>query len=218
MAKIYAFFNPLAGNGGCAEDVSLLELVYDDPIFYCDMTQPETYARWLFALQPEDKLILCGGDGTVHRFLNLVQDIPIPCDILLFPLGTRNHFAQTLRHRFGDAPFSVKEWLLRSPSVTANGQTRHFLGRVEFAPPDRHFPRKRYTAFVCADGAGRPLRKTGLALTRQKDALLLLHGRRRKNSLSGQQFHIDFDRPVTILADGEMMCQTKSCRFTTQVR
>lgn len=64
MAKIYAFFNPLAGNGQCWADVTLLERFYDN-ICYCDMTLPETYETQLFALTPEESLILCGRDATV---------------------------------------------------------------------------------------------------------------------------------------------------------
>lgn len=218
MSKIYAFYNPLARNGGCREDVTLLELIYDEPIIYCDMTQPETYEKWLFALGAEDVLVLCGGDGTVHRFLNLVQDTPIPCDILLFPLGTRNNFARSLRHHFGDEPFSVREALLCSPSVTVNGQTRRLLWGVEFVPPGPRFGKRQPAAFVRTDGASLRLRRSGLAVTRQKDALLLLHGRRNKRILSGQQLGITFDRPVTILADGEALGQAASCAVTMQTR
>ena len=67
MSKAYIFYNPLAGNGRCKEDVSMLECVLPDEIVYCDMTKSETYERDLFSLEPGDYLILCGGDGTLNR-------------------------------------------------------------------------------------------------------------------------------------------------------
>ena len=70
MSKAYIFYNPLAGDGRCKEDVSMLECVLPDEIVYCDMTKSETYERDLFSLEPGDYLILCGGDGTLNRFVN----------------------------------------------------------------------------------------------------------------------------------------------------
>lgn len=223
MPKIYAFYNPLAGNGGCKEDVNLLELIYDDEIIYCDMTQSETYETQLFALRPEDLLILCGGDGTVNRFLNLVQDTPIACDILLFPLGTRNNFAQYLGHRFGDVPFSVKERLMDSPCISAGNRTLRFLWGVEFKPGHRRFWRQKCAATVDADGVSRRFRRLQLDTTRQSKTQLLLRGRnicrrRPKGLLSAGQFSFRFDRPVTVLVDGEVIGQIESCTATMKKR
>lgn len=209
MAKIYAFFNPLAGNGQCREDVTLLEFFHDN-ICYCDMTLPETYETRLFSLKPEDTLILCGGDGTVHRFVNLVQDVSIPCDILLFPLGQRNQFAGRLHHRLGDAPFSIKHQLLHCPSITVENRTRCFLWGVEFDPMGRRF-HHRQTA-VNVNGVCHKFRS--LQLTANED--LTLQGRqayaRTPSSIScGSDVTVCFDRPVSVRIDGELIGQTERC-------
>ena len=209
MAKIYAFFNPLAGNGQCREDVTLLEFFYDN-ICYCDMTLPETYETQLFALTPEDTLILCGGDGTVHRFLNLVQDTPIPCDILLFPLGHRNQFARRLHHHLGDAPFSIKQQLLHCPSVTVGNRTRCFLWGVEFNPMGHRFQHKQ--AIVNVNGVCHKFR----ALQLTANEALTLQGRkayaRTPACIScGSEVTMCFDQPVTICIDGELIGPAERC-------
>lgn len=209
MAKIYAFFNPLAGNGQCKEDVTLLEFFYDN-ICYCDMTLPETYETHLFALTPEDTLILCGGDGTVHRFLNLVQDTPIPCDILLFPLGQRNQFARRLHHRLGDAPFSIKQQLLHCPSVTVGNRTRCFLWGVEFNPMGHRFQHKQ--AIVNVNGVCHKFR----ALQLTANEALTLQGRKAYARtpaciFCGSEVTMCFDQPVIICIDGELIGPAERC-------
>lgn len=216
MPKIYAFYNPWAGNGSCKEDVNLLELLYDDEIIYCDMTQPETYETQLFALRPKDLLILCGGDGTVNRFLNLVQDTPIACDILLFPLGRRNNFAQFLGHRLGDAPFSIKERLMDSPSISTGNRSLRFVWGVEFEPSDHRFRRQMCAATIDADGISHRFKRLQLETTRQSNAQLLLRGRKTyrkkpKDLLSAGQVSFRFDRPVTVLVDGEAIGEAEIC-------
>lgn len=215
MAKIYAFFNPLAGNGGCKEDVTLLELLYDEQIIYCDMTLPETYETQLFALTPEDLLILCGGDGTVNRFVNLLQDLSIPCDILLFPLGNRNNFARLLGHRFGDGPFSIKNQLLRCPCITVNGQTRRFLWGVEFESATT----RNHRATAHLGSIALPFRSlcltAGQPLTLQRRKP---HRRKADCIPCGNQAELRFDRPISLYIDGEVMKPAESCTVCMETR
>ena len=132
MSKAYIFYNPLAGNGRCKEDVSMLECVLPDEIVYCDMTKSETYERDLFSLEPGDYLILCGGDGTLNRFVNLVGDMELHHEIFYFPLGTGNDFATDLGHKYADNPFSINEYIRNLPSVAVNGKTFRFLNGIGY--------------------------------------------------------------------------------------
>lgn len=132
MEKTYIFYNPLAGYGKGVEDVKLLEIVLDDEPVYCDMTNGETYSEQLYTLTAEDRLVLCGGDGTLNRFLNLVDISEIPCDVLYCPMGTGNDFAHDLGHHYGDHPFPVREYLEDLPTVTVNGKQHRFINGVGF--------------------------------------------------------------------------------------
>ena len=132
MAKAYIFYNPLAGNGQCTEDVRNLEVIISDEVVFCDMTKGETYESKLFSLDEDDYLILCGGDGTLNRFINLVGDIEIKNDILYFPCGTGNDFANDLGHAYASNPFSIKEYMTNLPSVVVNGKTYRFINGVGY--------------------------------------------------------------------------------------
>ena len=87
MSKSYVFYNPLAGNGRCAEDIKALESIIKDEIVMCDMTKSTTYEETLFSMTAEDKLILCGGDGTLNRFINLTDGIDGLASSVAFTVG-----------------------------------------------------------------------------------------------------------------------------------
>lgn len=133
MSKAYLFYNPLAGQGKAIEDLKLLEAILDaDDLIYCDMTQGETYSHQLFSLTEDDCLVLCGGDGTLNRFLNLIDISEIPCEILYFPIGTGNDFAHDLGYRYESNPFPVKEYFQNLPTVMVQGKKYRFLNAVGF--------------------------------------------------------------------------------------
>ena len=71
MSKAYIFYNPLAGNGRCKEDVSMLECILPDEIVYCDMTKSETYERDLFSLEPGDYFVSDHRELAVQGYLRI---------------------------------------------------------------------------------------------------------------------------------------------------
>lgn len=132
MAKAYIFYNPLAGDGTCREDVDLLEVTLTDEYVLCDMTKSETYETLLFSMDPDDYMILCGGDGTLNRFVNLAEDLDIPNEILYFPTGTGNDFALDLGRRYCSDPFPITKYLKELPSVTVKNKTCRFLNGIGY--------------------------------------------------------------------------------------
>jgi len=132
MSKAYVFYNPLAGNGHCIEDIRALEALVKDEIVMCDMTKSATYEETLFAMTEDDKLILCGGDGTLNRFINLTDEVDIKADILYYPTGSGNDFAFDLGKKRGDEPFSIKKYLKDLPTVTVKNKSYRFLNGVGY--------------------------------------------------------------------------------------
>ena len=130
MAKAYVFYNPLAGNGSCFDNVKSVEKMIDDDIVLCDMTKG--YSCVLDSLSDDDYLVVCGGDGTLNRFINETDAENISNDILYFASGSGNDFAHDLGHGKADKPYSIKEYLCNLPSVTVKGKTYKFLNGVGF--------------------------------------------------------------------------------------
>lgn len=128
MAKTVVLYNPLSGN--CTEETITQAL----PGCECfDVTKINDYQSVLSGVTAEDTLILCGGDGTLNRFVNDTQGMEIPCEILYYPVGTGNDFAfDVIGSKTSEKPFSIKEYLTNLPTVTVKGKTCLFLNGVGF--------------------------------------------------------------------------------------
>ncbi len=130
MAKAYIFHNPLAANCKSNEDVRLIDSMIDDEKVYCDMTKG--YIEMLGKLEEDDYIVLCGGDGTLNRFINETDGTEITQDILYFASGSGNDFAHDIGHGRAEKPYSIKEYLTGLPSVTVNGKSYKFLNGIGF--------------------------------------------------------------------------------------
>lgn len=58
-----------------------------------DMALLEEYMK-LLDFSTYKKIIISGGDGTVHQVINLMMRLGIKCPVAIFPSGTANDFAQ----------------------------------------------------------------------------------------------------------------------------
>lgn len=128
----YVLYNPFAGWGKKDNDPEVLSTLYEHTLTYQDITQIKDYAEFFSALSEDDSVILCGGDGTLNRFINDTAGIDIRCDILYYALGSGNDFLRDLEKKVNCAPFSVKEYIGSLPSVEVCGKTYRFLNNVGF--------------------------------------------------------------------------------------
>lgn len=132
MAKAYVLYNPLAGNGRSCDVICALKEFVTDDIVQCDVTDNADLKDKLASLSDGDYIILCGGDGTLNRFVNDVEGMDIRNDILYYPVGSGNDFARDLGKVRGDKPFSVKQYIEALPSVTVKGKTYRFVNGVGY--------------------------------------------------------------------------------------
>ena len=132
MSKAYALYNPIAGNGQFSEFEADLKRLVSDELIFCDMTANSSYGEMICALGVDDYIIVCGGDGTLNRFVNKIAGLNIPNDIRYFPCGSGNDFARELGKQKGDAPFSIKKYIEKLPTVTVNGETSYFINGVGY--------------------------------------------------------------------------------------
>ena len=131
MAKAYVLYNPLAGSGSSKQDLKKLESFISDPIEYFDITRITNYGAFLIDLAPDDYLILCGGDGTLNRFINSTSNINISQEIMYYPMGSGNDFAREVIAE-GENHISISKYLKNLPTVEVNGKSYRFLNGVGF--------------------------------------------------------------------------------------
>lgn len=132
MAYI-VLFNPHAGNSRGAQEARRLSTLWpDETLEYVDMTTLRSYRDFFAGLKAGTDVIVCGGDGTLNRFVNDCGDLDFPCDILYFATGSGNDFLHDLGREKGAPPFSVKQYLTNLPTVTVKGKTYRFLNGIGY--------------------------------------------------------------------------------------
>lgn len=129
--KYYALFNPLSCNHCGAEEAKKLDAIYGaGNVVYRDITQIDDY-RYFFAEIPlSDEVILCGGDGTLNRFINATKGLSVEHKLLYFPCGSGNDFWRDIDG--GDRPVPLNDYMKGLPVVTVNGEEHLFINGVGY--------------------------------------------------------------------------------------
>ncbi len=125
-------YNPVAGHGDAEKEAKQLETLYEGEVFFEDITKIASLSEFISPLCESDRVVICGGDGTINRFANDTDGTEIKCDVLYYALGTGNDFMNDIGKKKGDEPFSIKEYIKDLPSVEVNGKTHRFLNNVGF--------------------------------------------------------------------------------------
>ena len=127
----YLLFNPYAGNGTCKKQSETMAASCGSDIKYINMTEI-SYPEFFSSLNPKDKVTICGGDGTLNRFVNDTRGISISNDILYYAAGSGNDFLRDVGKEKGAAPFRINQYIEYLPSVTVNGKESLFLNAIGF--------------------------------------------------------------------------------------
>lgn len=130
--KYYILFNEKAGNGQSEHRARALAEAYEGEIVYMDILKIDDYPAFVSALTPNDTLILCGGDGTLNRFVNNLDGLSLPCDVLYYATGTGNDFLKDVNKDDVEGPLQINKYLVDLPSVEVNGTTYRFLNGVGY--------------------------------------------------------------------------------------
>ena len=125
-------YNPLSSNGkGEARAREFGATLGDAQVNYYPVTEISDYAQVFASFAEDDRVILCGGDGTLNRFACDTQGL-INRDIEYYASGSGNDFWRDLGREAGDAPVSITPYLKGLPSVTVNGKTSLFINGVGY--------------------------------------------------------------------------------------
>ena len=82
------------------------------------------------SLTESDRVLVCGGDGTVHHFVNNVRGFVFPCPVSIVRSGTGNDFLNDIGQTKPDELFDVREYISFLPEVEIDGEKRLFINGV----------------------------------------------------------------------------------------
>ena len=133
MAIYHIFYNPKAGNGtGEAESKKLDEILKGHELHYYSLLEIDNLSAKVATFPEEDRVVISGGDGTLNRFINRLENPDNMRDIYYFASGSGNDFWADLGKKKGDEPIVINEYFKQLPVVTVNGKTSRFLNGIGY--------------------------------------------------------------------------------------
>ncbi|MBQ6262135.1 MAG: diacylglycerol kinase family protein [Clostridia bacterium] len=125
-------YNPFSGNGEGKVRAEEVKKFYEGKeTEFVDMTSVD-YGEFFGGLPEGDDICICGGDGTLNRFVNDTENIEKKCDIYYFATGTGSDFWHELGRTPGEAPIKVNEYLADLPIVEIAGKRMRVLNGVGY--------------------------------------------------------------------------------------
>lgn len=132
MSKNYVLYSPLAGYGTGEIEARSLERKFSGENEYLNVLKMDDYETFFNGLTAEDKIVLCGGDGTLTQFVRRLNGRTLPCEILYHASGSGNDFLRDIGKTKEDCPVKINEYLEDLPVVTVNGKEYPVLNGVGF--------------------------------------------------------------------------------------
>lgn len=132
MSKKYCIlYNPLSANNN---GEALADKIKDKIDFTSsiDITSIESYKDF-FDAHSEDSILVCGGDGTLNRFINDISELEITNDIYFFPCGSGNDFARDVpSSELQNGIIPLNKYLKDLPECTVTGKSYKFINGVGY--------------------------------------------------------------------------------------
>ena len=132
---IYIFLNRLSNNGKGGEAQPELEKIFEgEQLKFIDITAVTNAADSCRMLDPEDKVIIAGGDGTLSRFVNDIYDLHLTNPIFFYTCGSGNDFLNDIRERceITNNLIPINDFIKSLPTVTVNGKTSRFINGIGY--------------------------------------------------------------------------------------
>ena len=127
--KYCIIYNPYSGNGmGRQHAESLRDKIGAEEMV--DMTAIESYADF-FASHTDKTVVICGGDGTINRFVNDTDDIELPDDLLYCAGGSGNDFLRDIGGQYGDI-IELSRYIKKLPVCQVKGKSYKFINGIGY--------------------------------------------------------------------------------------
>ena len=77
-------------------------------------------AEFCGKLTEEDRVLICGGDGTLHHFANNAYGLEFPCPVCALRSGTGNDFLNDIGQTDNEKQIDIRKYLKNLPLITVN--------------------------------------------------------------------------------------------------
>ena len=126
--KKYILYNPVSGNNKGDDKIKTLNSLYAvHELVHTDITTIEDYSEFFSSIESDADVVICGGDGTLNRFVNDIDGLDIKNNLYYYAIGSGNDFLHDLDKENGAEPFLVNDIIKELPSVYIDGKKRKFI-------------------------------------------------------------------------------------------
>ena len=131
MEQYFIIYNPLAGNGEGKLAADSINIVLDSVVGMADITKITNYRAFL-SDKTEYVLVICGGDGTLNRFINDTEYLHIQNRIFYYATGFGNDFLRDIECMEQRMPIEITHFLKELPICEVNGKKYRLINGVGY--------------------------------------------------------------------------------------
>lgn len=132
MKTQFVLYNPTAAGGKGEEAARRLDAVAPGKYIYQDITQISDFRAYVESLPEKSRLIICGGDGTLNRFINATLGMNLEDRVSYFAAGSGNDFWRDIDRKRKDGPVLMSQYLKQLPTVHVQGKDYAFINAVGY--------------------------------------------------------------------------------------
>lgn len=124
-----ALYNPISCNGYGKARAERLKNILDEEIDFRDITGLD-FKSFFSSISNDDKVIICGGDGTISYFVNSYEgEFPFERDVYYYSSGLGNDFATDIGN---EGVVLLNPYIKNLPVAYINGKEYKVLNGVGF--------------------------------------------------------------------------------------
>lgn len=128
---VYVLSNHKAGGNFIQNEKRVKEMFGGQKTSFYTCAEVDDKREFLKKLTEKDTLVIIGGDGTLNKFVNAIDDVEYPFPIYCYAGGTGNDFINDVA---GDDSLFVKinEYIKKLPTVFVNGKEYRFINGIGY--------------------------------------------------------------------------------------
>ncbi len=127
---VYILYNPMAHSGN--NDLSIVQNddVADKPAVKKINIVDLDVAAFCSELTENDRVLIRGGDGTLHHFANHARGVEFPCKVFMIRSGTGNDFLNDIGQMNSVDLVDIRDYIRDLPVVSFKGKELCFVNGV----------------------------------------------------------------------------------------
>lgn len=131
---VYVLYNTHAGAHLAAEKIKekMSEFFKGEKLFLADAVSVDDKRQFVSQILPTDRLVIVGGDGTLNKFVNSIDDKNYEFPIYCYAGGTGNDFINDVAGVDSDGIIMINDYIRNLPTVEVNGKTYKFINGIGY--------------------------------------------------------------------------------------